>query len=61
MTGECDSYGREVTKYVLLDVTEVEDVGNCCPEIRSYYTAILCHYCKGLFTECKIKKRIAAN
>jgi hypothetical protein len=61
MTEECDSCGREVTKYVLLDVTEVEDVGNCCPEIRSYYTAILCHNCRGLFTECKIKKRIAAN
>jgi hypothetical protein len=40
MTEECDSCGREVTKYVLLDVTEVEDVGNYCSEIRSYYTTI---------------------
>jgi hypothetical protein len=60
MTEECDSCRREVAKYVLLDVTEVEDVGNCS-EIRSYYTAILCHNCGDLFTECKIKKRIAAN
>jgi hypothetical protein len=56
MTEECDSCRREVTKYVLLDVTEVEDVGNYCSEIRSYYTAILCHNCGDLFMECKTKE-----
>jgi hypothetical protein len=34
MTEECDSCGREVTKYILL-VTEVEDVGNYSSEVYS--------------------------
>jgi hypothetical protein len=61
MTEECDNCGREVTKYFVLDITEVEDVGDHCSEIRSYYTAILCHNCRGLLPERKFKQRIAAN
>jgi len=45
MTEECNSCGKEVTKYVLFEVAEIEDVAGYDSDIRNYYDAIICNNC----------------
>ena len=55
MTEECESCGRDVTKYLLLDIMEIEDVADHCSEVATqlYYVIIAEVYSRSL----KLKKQ----
>jgi hypothetical protein len=46
MAEQCNSCGKNVTKYVLFEVAEFEDVTDDDPEIRNYHGATICNNCE---------------
>jgi len=46
MTEQCNSCGKDVSKYVLFEVAEFEDVADDNHKIRNFYSATICNNCE---------------